>query len=243
MTKPKPFNNPFGKLKLEKKPEPQPSPKAAPPGYADELARAKALARERSERLSEDERWTLATDGVAPLADRSERRRPAPSPQARAPEPLDPELAAYDHLRGLVDHLGAGPHAKLNSIDPLQPFDLSDTDEFVEGAVQGLDPRILKRLRRGDYAVQGSLDLHGMTREEAKPALLAFLQQARVAGKRCVLLVHGRGLHSKDQVPVLKEAVRRWLSSERFAQSVLAFSTARQHDGGAGALYLLLRKQ
>jgi len=108
--------------------------------------------------------------------------------------------------------------------------------------VHGLDPRVLKRLRRGDYAIQASLDLHGMRREEAKPELLAFIQEARAAGKRCVLLVHGRGLHSKDQVPVLKDSVRRWLLSERFAASVLAFSTARPHDGGAGALYLLLRK-
>ena len=58
-----------------------------------------------------------------------------------------------------------------------------------------------------------------------------------------MLVVHGRGLHSKDQVPVLKESLKRWMRTDRFARHVLAFSTARPHDGGAGAVYVLLKKQ
>jgi DNA-nicking Smr family endonuclease len=57
-----------------------------------------------------------------------------------------------------------------------------------------------------------------------------------------VIVVHGRGLHSKDNVPVLKEAVRGWLATQRFSRHVLAFATARQEDGGAGAIYVLLRR-
>jgi DNA-nicking Smr family endonuclease len=100
----------------------------------------------------------------------------------------------------------------------------------------------VRRLRRGEFAVQGHVDLHGMTREEAKGALFSFLSHARQAGKRCVLVVHGRGLHSKDQVPVLKDALKRWMSTARFGDHVLAFATARPHDGGAGAVYVLLRR-
>jgi len=239
VAKPKPFNNPFSKIKLEKPKAPEPAPKAAP---RESAAEAAARSRARNGSLSDEELWSLAIDGAAPLEDRSERIRPGPEPVARAIDPLDPDLLAYEQLRGLVDHLGAGKHLARKSAGPLSPFDLSDSDEFIEGAVQGLDPRVLKRLRKGEYAVQDHFDLHGLRVDEAKPALLSFLSRARAEGKRCVLIVHGRGLHSKDQVPVLKEAMRRWLASERFAAGVLAFATARPHDGGAGALYLLLRK-
>ncbi len=239
MAKKKPFNNPFSKVKLEKPKIPVAAPsKVARDLEAERLARSAA----RTGSLSDDDLWSLAIDGADPLVDRSARIKPSPEPVARAQEPLDPDLAAYDQLRGLVDHLGAGRHLSRTHAEPSSPFDLSDSDEFLEGAVRGLDPRVLKKLRKGEYAVQEHLDLHGLRVDEAKSALLAFIQRARTAGKRCVLVVHGRGLHSKDQVPVLKEALRRWLSGDRFAESVLAFATARQHDGGAGALYLLLRK-
>ena len=98
------------------------------------------------------------------------------------------------------------------------------------------------KLRRGEFSVQGHLDLHGLTRDEAKRAVEEFIRGARTAGKRCVLLVHGRGLHSKDQVPILRDAVRGWLATNRFSRHVLAFATARPADGGAGAIYLLLRR-
>ena len=61
-------------------------------------------------------------------------------------------------------------------------------------------------------------------------------------GYRCVLVVHGRGLNSKDQIPVLKEHMKSWLARGRTGRHVLAFTSARQHDGGAGALYVLLRR-
>jgi DNA-nicking Smr family endonuclease len=146
-----------------------------------------------------------------------------------APERIwHPDLDAVDALRALV------------SGD--SPFDLSDSDEFVEGWVAGLDHKIVARLRRGEFAVQGHVDLHGLKRDEAKREVEAFLRRSRLAGKRCVIVVHGRGLHSKDNVPVLKEAVRGWLSTQRFSRHVLAFATAKPVDGGAGAIYVLLRK-
>ena len=172
--------------------------------------------------------WALATEGAEVLRDRSAPIRPAPVPVAHASLPLDPDLMAYDELRALVD--GA------------VPFDLSDGDEFIEGATRGLDPRVVRRLRKGDLSVQGYIDLHGLLKDEARAELDGFLTRSRQQGKRCVLVVHGRGLHSKDQLPVLKEALKRWMATARFAQHILAFATARPHDGGAGAVYVLLRK-
>jgi DNA-nicking Smr family endonuclease len=122
------------------------------------------------------------------------------------------------------------------------PFDLSDSDEFIEGHLPSLDPQLLRKLRKGEIAVQGHVDLHGLTRDEAKSALERFLLAARQGGKRCVLVVHGRGLHSKDQIPVLKTSIQLWLTRGRIARWVLAFGTARPHDGGAGAVYVLLRR-
>jgi DNA-nicking Smr family endonuclease len=219
--KKKPFNNPFGTVKLDKPPPPE---EAAPAPPADPAPPPRDAGRP----LSEDDLWALAVEGAAPLADRSARIKPDPEPIATAHEPLDPELLAYDELRALVS--GAAP------------FDIADSDEFIEGSTRGLDHHVLRRLRRGDFSVQGHVDLHGLTREEARAELESFLARSRQGGKRCVLVVHGRGLHSKDQMPVLKDALKRWMKTARFADHVLAFATARPHDGGLGAVYVLLRR-
>jgi DNA-nicking Smr family endonuclease len=81
-----------------------------------------------------------------------------------------------------------------------------------------------------------------MIAAQAKGAVDAFLEASVRAGHRCVLIVHGRGLNSKDQVPVLKERLKSWLARGSAARRVLAFTTARPCDGGAGALYVLLRR-
>jgi DNA-nicking Smr family endonuclease len=121
-------------------------------------------------------------------------------------------------------------------------FDLSDTSEFVEGAAHGLDPHLLRRLRAGDYAVQATLDLHGLTRDEARKAVATFIDRERSAHRRSVLIIHGRGLHSKDHIPVLKDEIKVWLARGRTGRGVLAFCSARPCDGGVGALYVLMRK-
>jgi DNA-nicking Smr family endonuclease len=120
--------------------------------------------------------------------------------------------------------------------------DVADTAEYVEGYVPGLDRKIVKRLRRGELAVQSHLDLHGRTLDEAYEALMRFITSSRRAHHRCVLVIHGRGLHSPTPAAVLKEGVVRWLSRGRLSREVLAFASARPHDGGAGAVYVLLRR-
>jgi DNA-nicking Smr family endonuclease len=166
--------------------------------------------------------------GVVPLAGDRDRRVPASTAPAARRAHHDSEAEAYAELADLV--LGQGP------------FDIADSDEFVEGIAPGLDRRLLRRLRNGDYAVQAHLDLHGLDSEAAKQAVAVFLTHSRSIGHRCVLLVHGRGHGSRDQIPVLKQRVLGWLSRGRLSRLVLAFSTARPYDGGAGALYLLLRR-
>jgi DNA-nicking Smr family endonuclease len=217
--KKKPFNNPFGAVRLPRPPkaparEPAPAPRPPAP--------------RRQTELTEDELWTVAVDGTKPLADRSARVKPGPQPLSVARPELDADLEAYDELRALVTG--------------EVPFDIADTDEFIEGHARGLDPRVVRRLRRGDFAIQDHVDLHGLLKEEAKAELESFLARSQKQGRRCVLVVHGRGLHSKDQVPVLKEALKRWMHTARFARHVLGFSSARPHDGGTGAVYVLLKR-
>ena len=212
----KPFNNPFGKLPRPRVDQPKPAP--PPPAPPAPAAPAPA---------TDQELWAGAIAGAKPLDQGAGRitssgALPPPGPFHH------PDFEAIDALRALVSGEA--------------PFDLADTDEYIEGRVAGLDQAIARRLRRGDYAVQGHVDLHGMTREEAKGAVDRYLREARNQGKRCVLVVHGRGLHSKDQLPVLKDALRNWLASARFGRHVLAFATARPVDGGGGAIYVLLRR-
>jgi len=219
--KKKPFHSPFEKLAgLKKALEAPPPPKrpAAPPPVA-----LPPPPREQTE----EELWASAIAGARKVEGGPGRVAPR-VPPVLADQVWYADLEAIDELRALV------------SGDA--PFDISDGDEFIEGKAPGIDAGIVKKLRRGDYAVQGHLDLHGKTRDEAKPALEVFLREARRSGKRCVLVVHGRGLHSRDQLPVLKEALKAWFGHGKFARHVLAFATARPADGGAGAVYVLLRR-
>ncbi len=213
----RPFHGPFRKLAALKEELARPARRADPDPRAPEPA----------PEPSDVDLWTQATRGVRPVSD--PRGTAGPRPPPSAPDVFHhPDFDALRQLEALVSGEA--------------PFDLSDSDEFIEGMVSGLDPVIVRRLRSGDYAVQGHIDLHGMTREEARGAVERFLRESRSQGKRCVLVVHGRGTHSRDQMPVLKEALRTWLATGRFGRHVLAFASARPADGGAGAIYVLLRR-
>jgi len=96
----------------------------------------------------------------------------------------------------------------------------------------------MRMLMRGSYAVLAEIDLHGMTLAEARPQLESFLRHCASNNKMCVRIVHGKGLGSGERGPVLKAAVNRWL---RRWDVVLAFTSARQVDGGTGAVYVLLQ--
>ena len=103
----------------------------------------------------------------------------------------------------------------------------------------GVAEAVLRRLRRGEYAVRDELDLHGMTQDEARVALGAFLAESVLHGWRCIRIIHGKGRGSGHRGPVLKSAVNRWL---RRHDAVRAFCSARRNDGGTGALYVLIAR-
>jgi DNA-nicking Smr family endonuclease len=106
----------------------------------------------------------------------------------------------------------------------------------------GVDRATGERLKRGLYPIEAQLDLHGMTQADAHRALSGFVAASREAGRRCVLVITGRGLNS-DEGGILRRAVPRWLDEPGMRPSLLAIAPARPHHGGAGALYLLLRRR
>ncbi len=101
---------------------------------------------------------------------------------------------------------------------------------------------LLKKLREGAFSVQAELDLHGLSRDDARPALEGFIEECRRRDRTCVRIVHGKGNNSKNGVPVLKGLVQRWLSHRRLSRQLVAYASARPVDGGAGAIYVLLKE-
>ncbi len=116
---------------------------------------------------------------------------------------------------------------------------LPDTQEYVEWIKQDYREDIIKKLHKGQYSVQDCLDLHGIIVEEAEKEVERFFRVALRKGYRCIKIIHGRGLRSAKG-PVVKQALISWLL-RRYRKHIIAFVTARQCDGGLGALYVLLR--
>jgi DNA-nicking Smr family endonuclease len=119
-------------------------------------------------------------------------------------------------------------------------FNVAATPEYIEGTGYNVHPIVAQRLHRGDYSIQAFVDLHGLLVEDAKEVFEKFLRWAVMAGKRGVLIIHGRGLSSPSE-PVLKKKVIEWLTRGPWRKWVVAYSSARSCDGGAGATYVLLR--
>jgi DNA-nicking Smr family endonuclease len=101
----------------------------------------------------------------------------------------------------------------------------------------GLSRIVIRNLRRGHWPVRGELDLHGFTSEQASAALPAFIAGSINRGRRCVRVIHGKGLRSPGNAPVLKSLVTAWLSA---SENVVAFCEAPSREGGAGATLVLL---
>jgi DNA-nicking Smr family endonuclease len=177
------------------------------------------------ERGDDDAEFLEAMDGVRPL----ERTQQPQQPRYRDPVPLsERERDVIRELDALVN--GSGP------------FDLRNSDEILEGCVPGLDPRVLRRLRRGEFAPQADLDLHGCDAATARVMVEEFIVESHARGLRCLRIVHGRGNRSPNGEAVLKPSLPRWLARGPARLIVLAWTAARQADGGAGASYVLLRK-
>lgn len=118
------------------------------------------------------------------------------------------------------------------------PQELAGTDEEFFFLRPGVAPLTMKRLRRGHWAIQAELDLHGMTSDEARSCLIGFLDECKQLGLRCVRVIHGKGLSSRNREPVLKLKTASWLMQR---PEILAFCQARPMDGGSGAVIVLLK--
>jgi len=165
---------------------------------------------------------------VTPLAKGKNTVAKSPDPSIRPPYPVrDEEMEAVAHLSDLV----AG-NAEM---------DITFSDEYMEGFIHGLNPKLIQALRKGIFPFQDYIDLHGLTKQEASTRLRDFLVRSRALGNRCVLVVHGRGLNSENNVSVIKQSLPAWLKTSPLKRMVLAFCTARPYDGGTGAVYVLLR--
>ena len=123
------------------------------------------------------------------------------------------------------------------------PFDLTMSGEYLEGTPHPEGRRWIGGLRRGRFSVQAHLDLHGMVAAEARKAFEDFIRSSLERGHGCVRVVHGRGNHSREGRPTLKDKLSKWLDTRRMSRHVIAYASARLADGGGGALYILLRRR
>lgn len=154
------------------------------------------------------------------LRNRVELARPQP-----APAPLKRE----------ADERSALDESLLAPLTFEDRLDMGDEAAFLR---PGLPRRVLSDLRRGRWTQQGEIDLHGYTREEAREALAHFLAASLQQGRRCIRVIHGKGLGSPGKVSILKQLSRGWLAQR---EEILAFCQAGPHDGGSGALLVLMR--
>lgn len=180
---------------------------------------------------------------------------PAPADPARAPPARadDTFRAAMRDVRPLaqtavrVTPIKAKPARRRPAAEAAHRQDI-DAMPLVTANVQGEErlayrkpgvrDQVARRLRRGLYPIEGDLDLHGLSQAHARMLLADFIASSHAQGRRCVRVIHGKGMRSGERGAVLKSAVNEWL---RRHFDVMAFTSARPLDGGAGALYVLLR--
>ncbi len=178
----------------------------------------------------DDETVFLQTmSDIIPLAPAERQRVPPASPAQQPARWLNQEeMEVHAHLKALV----------CGEVE----FEISYSDEYTDGAIPGLCPDTFRKLKRGEFSYQDHVDLHGCTREEGRQVVIQFAQECFARGLRCILIVSGRGLNSRDKIPVLKQGLVRWLTQAPLKKLILAFASARSYDGGAGAFYVLLRR-
>jgi DNA-nicking Smr family endonuclease len=180
-------------------------------------------ARLEAERRAEAERnlFTRAVGQVQPIAakPRVQVNIPAPMPR-RLQQDIDDAAALQESMS-----------------DEFDVSTLLDVDDQMSFRRPGIGTDVTRKLRKGEWSIQGQIDLHGLRSDEARNAVGQFIRDAKRVGWRCVRVVHGKGLGSPGKEPVLKSKVQRWLVQKN---EVLAFVQAKPSDGGAGALVVLL---
>ena len=143
------------------------------------------------------------------------------------PNPI-PKQFIRDERQALADSLS----------DHFIPAHEVETGEELLYLRDGHSPDILSKLRRGHWVVQAAIDLHGLISDEARTYVSNFISDCKKRGIRCVRIVHGKGLGSRNREPVLKNKLRGWLMQK---DEVIAYAEARKQDGGSGAVIVLLK--
>ncbi len=181
----------------------------------------------RAAELTEAEKklFAKAVADVAPLRARAHR-----PPQTRKPAPI-PRQSIADEAAALQQ---ANEATNPSPMSWDLGVDLEDDQSFLR---TGANPDLLRKLRRGMWVVQGELDLHHHTQEEAHEALSIFMARAKHSEWRCVRIIHGKGLTSHRKEPVLRGKVRRWL---QLRDDVMAYCEPKPNAGGSGAVLVLL---
>lgn len=197
----------------------------APPVPTDKPATDPPKLTTREATLDDESLFQAQMAGVNPLS-------AGPELVPLEARPTRPRRSEDDEVMGDLRRLVSGD----------DPFWFNESDEVIEGAVHDIDPRVLKKLKTGGLVPEARLDLHGYTAQEARPVMDRFIEESVAQQRRVVCIVTGRGLHSKDGIPVLKERLKSWLTRSRLALHVLAFVSARPIDGGVGAVNVLLRR-
>jgi DNA-nicking Smr family endonuclease len=128
------------------------------------------------------------------------------------------------------------------AVEGTPAMEVPDHPEYIEGWIGVAGRRFLPNLRNGLYSIQGQIDLHGLSREEARRRVEEFIVQGSRFRSCCVKIIHGRGINSPNDTAVLKESLQRWLSTRRMSRHVVAYASAPLKDGGVGAVYVLLRR-
>ncbi len=225
-------DNPFSKL--DKKLFPSKRGKTPRPPSQEAAENKPDAGREPSA----EELFLRAMQGVAPLDNNQgggQGRQVPPAPPASG----GPASPARDQER---DENAAVASNLADLVSGKVEFSLDLTDEYIQGHVLGLDTKTVVRLKAGFYSPERHLDMHGFNTEQAFFSLVQFVKENYLHGRRCLLVIPGRGRNSPEGLGVLREKVQAWLTRDPLKRVVLAFCTALPKHGGAGALYVLLRK-
>jgi DNA-nicking Smr family endonuclease len=206
--------------------QPGSSDAAAPtvaPTRKPEIAAKRALAAGKHADADIDLASAFSDVQKLPPTNRADLRPPRPEPIAR---------------NTLADERDVLADAKYGEQPAPQTWEAGQEFEHEQTFVRrGIGPDVVGKLRRGHWAVQAELDLHGMNTDEAHDALADFVGGARERGMRCLRVIHGKGHGSPGREPVLKSKVHKWLAQR---QEVIAFAQATGPQGGAGAVIVLL---
>jgi len=185
---------------------------------------AERAAREAAERAAAERQRQLFATAVGRVTPLPADRRVDIAPPRPPPEPRQRELDEQAALREAWS-------------DEVDVESLLLTDDGLSFRRPGVGPEVVTRLRRGEWSIQGQVDLHGLRRDEAREQLASFVKEATRRGQRCLRVVHGMGHGSPGREPVLKAKAQRWLAQ---CNEVIAFAQASGPQGGAGALIVLL---